>query len=593
MALDLKRFLARLPLFRGFDQEALLALVGRSDLIQLDSGELLYDQETEPDYLYLIISGRLRAEHYVAGEVELRREIGRGESVGGMSILAGRPHKARVRAIRDTTVLGVPAEAFEALFDSQPAEGRRIVHKWLNRFFESSAERRVRRSMGSTRTIAVVPGHPGAPVEAVARGLAKALAEFNLTLRLDTVRLQLERGPQAPMQALEGGEGLELAYWLNDLEQRYRYLIFQGDQMGSAWSQRCLRQADRVLMVVDDRHPVRPTEMSRLLRQREQQSETEVVIVGRQPGQPMGWRDLSGSHLHHRISQAQHAEYQRLARMLTGRSLGLALGGGGARGFAHIGMIRALRELHLEPDLIIGTSMGGFIGALMATGMTTDDIRAATHDTWVKRKLLNDYTVPRVSLIRAVKARRHMESLFGQTRIEDLTRYYACVSTNLNRARIEVHDHGRLAHWVGTSMTVPGIAPPVVYKGDLLVDGGLLAPVPTDVLAALGRGPVVASDVSSEEVFHGLPDEEGAQPQQVQRGRRGSQDMNIFQILYRTATLSTPDEFRRRLVNADCYLRMPVDGIAMFDWDCFDKAVEDGYQHSLRKLELWLAERGD
>ena len=592
MALDLKRFLARLPLFRGFGEDALLTLVGRSDLIQLDSGELLYDQETEPDFLYLIISGRLRAEHYVAGEVEVRREIGRGESVGGMSILAGRPHKARVRAIRDTTVLGVPAQAFEDLFDSQPAEGRRIVHKWLNRFFESSAERRVRRSMGSTRTVAVVPGHPGAPVEAVARGLSKALAEFNLTLRLDTNRLRQERGEGTDLRALDGGEGLQLAYWLNDLEQRYRYLVFQGDRMDSDWTQRCLRQADRVLMVVDDRHALRPTEMTRILRQREQQSETEVVVVGRQPGQPMGWRDLSGSHLHHRISQGEHTDYQRLARMLTGRSLGLALGGGGARGFAHIGMIRAMRELNLEPDLIVGTSMGGFIGALLATGMTTDDIRAATHDTWVKRNLLNDYTVPRVSLIRAAKARRHMEALFGQTRIEDLTRYYACVSTNLNRARIEVHDHGRLAHWVGTSMTVPGIAPPVVYKGDLLVDGGLLAPVPTDVLAGFGRGPVIASDVSSEEVFHGV-DESDTQPKQAQRGTRGSQSMNIFQILYRTATLSTPDEFRRRLVNADCYLRMPVDGIAMFDWDCFDKAVEDGYQHSLRKLEAWLRERGD
>lgn len=592
MALDLKRFLARLPLFRGFGEEALLTLVGRSDLIQLDSGELLYDQETEPDFLYLIISGRLRAEHYVAGEVEVRREIGRGESVGGMSILAGRPHKARVRAIRDTTVLGVPAQAFEDLFDSQPAEGRRIVHKWLNRFFESSAERRVRRSMGSTRTVAVVPGHPGAPVEAVARGLSKALAEFNLTLRLDTNRLSQERGEGTDLRALDGGEGLQLAYWLNDLEQRYRYLVFQGDRMDSAWTQRCLRQADRVLMVVDDRHALRPTEMTRILRQRKQQSETEVVLVGRQPGQPMGWRDLSGSHLHHRIAQAEHTEYQRLARMLTGRSLGLALGGGGARGFAHIGMIRAMRELNLEPDLIVGTSMGGFIGALLATGMSTDDIRAATHDTWVKRNLLNDYTVPRVSLIRAAKARRHMEALFGQTRIEDLNRYYACVSTNLNRARIEVHDHGRLAHWVGTSMTVPGIAPPVVYKGDLLVDGGLLAPVPTDVLAAFGRGPVLASDVSSEEVFHGVEDSD-AQPKQAQRGTRGSQSMNIFQILYRTATLSTPDEFRRRLINADCYLRMPVDGIAMFDWDCFDKAVEDGYQHSRLKLEAWLRERGD
>lgn len=592
MSLDLKRFLSRLPLFRGFDEPALLTLLGASDLIQLQSGALLYDQESQPDHLYLIISGRLRAEHFVAGEVELSREIGRGESVGGMSILADRAHKARVRAIRDTTVLSVPADAFEALFDSQPAQGRKIVRKWLNRFFESSAERRVRRSMGSTRTIAVVPGHEGAPVEAVARGLAADLSKANLTYRIDTTRLRQERGADAADKALAGAEGLQLAHWLNDLEQRYRYLIFQADQMDSAWTQRCLRQADRVLMVVDDRHPVRHTPMTRILSGREQHSDAEVVVVGRGPGQPMGWREICAGRLHHRIFESSAEEYARLARMLTGRSLGLALGGGGARGFAHIGMIRAMRELNLEPDLIIGTSMGGFVGALMATGMSTDDIRAATHDTWVKRNLLNDYTVPRVSLIRARKARGHMESLFGQTRIEDLPLYYACTSTNLNRARVEIHDHGRLAHWVGTSMSVPGIAPPVVYRGDLLVDGGLLAPVPTDALAQLGRGPVVASDVSSEEVFHGVGDAD-AEPEQVRRPARNSADMNIFQILYRTATLSTPEAFRQRLQKADCYVRMPVDGIAMFDWDCFDRAVEDGYRQSMKELQRWLADRSD
>ena len=161
------------------------------------------------------------------------------------------------------------------------------------------------------------------------------------------------------------------------------------------------------------------------------------------------------------------------------------------------------------------------------------------------------------------------------------------MTTNLSRGRPQVHDHGRLAHWIGASMSVPGIAPPVIYKGDLLVDGGLLSPVPTQAIADLGRGPVIASDVSSDEIFRGIH-EFGDEPVQAPPARRASQDLNIFQILYRTATLSTPEEFRQRLARADCYLRMPVDGVGMYDWSQCERLIQAGHQHARQQLELSL-----
>ena len=182
---DIVRFVSRLPLLRGFSADGRQRLIDASQLMPLRSGELLYDQRTDPEYLYLVVNGRVRAEHFDHDEVTVRREIGRGESVGGMSILSARPHKARVRAIRDTRVLRIPAEAFLALFDAEPAAGRAVLNRWLNRFMESRSEERVRLSIGSLRTVAVVGAHDGAPVEAVARGLGAAFARFNLCLRLD------------------------------------------------------------------------------------------------------------------------------------------------------------------------------------------------------------------------------------------------------------------------------------------------------------------------------------------------------------------------------------------------------------------------
>ena len=589
-SIDLLRFVQRSPLFKAFGEAELGAMLGDSAILQLDSGALLYDQESPPENLNLVLSGRLRAEHYVGGEVEVRREIGRGEAVGGISILAGRPHKARVRAIRDTTVLQVPATAFETLFDAQPAQGRGVVHRWLNRFFESSAEQQVRLSLGSTRSIAVVAGHAGAPVEAVARGLGRALAEFNLSLRLDAQRVDQQRGDHSSHAAFNSEAGMQLSHWLNEQERRYRYLLLQSDELDSPWTERCLRQADRIVMVVDAQQAIRPNAMTRSLLARAEQADVELAVIGKLPGRARGWCDLAGTQIHHCLFSSSHREFQRLARMLSGRAIGVALGGGGARGFAHLGLFKAMQELQLEPDIIFGTSMGAFIGGLFATGMDFADAKVAAEEAWVKRKLLNDYTVPRVSLIRARKARRHMEQLFGSTLIEDLSCHYACMTTNLSRGRPQVHDHGRLAHWIGASMSVPGIAPPVIYKGDLLVDGGLLSPVPTQAIADLGRGPVIASDVSSDEIFRGIH-EFGDEPVQAPPARRASQDLNIFQILYRTATLSTPEEFRQRLARADCYLRMPVDGVGMYDWSQCERLIQAGHQHAPQQLEQWLASR--
>ena len=138
---------------------------------------------------------------------------------------------------------------------------------------------------------------------------------------------------------------------------------------------------------------------------------------------------------------------------------------------------------------------------------------------------------------RTRRARQHLEQIFGSTRIEEMRGYFACTTTNLTRARAEIHDRGLLAHWLVASMSVPGVAPPVIYNGDVLVDGGVLSPVPSGLLADLGRGPVLASDVSADERF-GAGSGEG--------GLRAGEDVNIFRVLYRTATLSTEEELEAR-----------------------------------------------
>lgn len=104
--------------------------------------------------------------------------------------------------------------------------------------------------------------------------------------------------------------------------------------------------------------------------------------------------------------------------------------------------------------------MGAFIAALVACGFDSVEMTHIAYETFVARNYLNDYTMPRVSLIRGQRFHSRLHAIFGQRRIEELRQTYYCISTNLTTGQAVIHDQGELATWVGTSMSVPGVAPP-------------------------------------------------------------------------------------------------------------------------------------
>lgn len=563
------------PVFATLGRIGLARLARQCSMERIAGGEVLYRQGSPGDGLYLVAHGRLRAERETEHGVEVVRELRSGETMGGLSLMAGKAHRATLRAVRDSEVVRIPEAAVERMLYRHPTFGREAMRRWLQAVLYAPP-RRVGDERRSARTLAVVPAHEGAPVEVVADHLIKSLAERGSVVRTDGQCLD---GPGVQRHCewdLTSAEGVAI---LDGLESDYRFVVYMARNNDDEWCARCLRQADRIVVIASSGVAAQASPLSERISQLEGRAEPEVVIVGAGASDRLAWRSLYGARMHHRVEVGDRAAFDRMVRLLTGQAIGLALGGGGARGFAHIGLFRAMERLGLRADLIIGTSMGALMGALYGTGHDADATRAVAHDMFVARNLLNDFTLPRVSLIRARRARQHLEQMFGETRIEEMRGYFACMTTNLTRASPELHDHGQLAHWLVASMSVPGVAPPIIYNGDVLVDGGVLTPVPSNALADLGRGPVIGSDVSADESFG------------VRRGEtvgEAAERINIFKLLYRTATLSTMDELEARAARTDLYLRMPVAGTAMFDWEHFDDIIARATDHAERELTAWL-----
>ena len=255
-----------------------------------------------------------------------------------------------------------------------------------------------------------------------------------------------------------------------------------------AWSRFCVRQADRVLAVAGgaaDGTQVSRPDWDLLL------CDAATRIRNRRT-----WIDVVDPRSHHAIRPGHDRDdVARTARRIFGRSIGVVLSGGGARGLAHLGVLEVLSQSGLAIDRVGGTSMGALVGALLATGRAPAEMIELCRSEMTDRHPFRDFRWPRVSLIRARRAAAMLERLFGDAHLDDLAMSCFTVSADLSTAEVVVHRRGPVVESVGASMSLPGLAPPVRLGPRLLVDGGVLNNVPVDVMASTDEGPVVAVDV--------------------------------------------------------------------------------------------------
>lgn len=580
--------LAQTKAFRDLSAEVIAAFAERCRTRVLHTGETLFHQGDTVQALYVVGVGRLRAYAGAGATEQALGEIGALETIGEIVMLAGERHTATVRAMRDSAILSLDREALMELLRQYPEALLKISQVVVARLLERL--RKPDPGPPGPRTLCLLPATPGVDVRALGEQLRACYGQLGPVCLLDAATVDAALGPgMARSRFDDAANNARLVRWLSAQEGEYAYLIYLADDQPGPWSRRCMRQADRILVVASEGSgSARQTPMLRLLAETDVEAVVSVALQWPKgplgSSEPLGWRQAAGAEAHYFLRNAQ--DVPALARSLVGQAVGFVLGGGGARGFAHLGLLRAARELGIPIDLIGGTSMGAFIGALHAEGRTVEEITELMRETFVQRNFLNDYVLPRVALLRTRKFRQRLGAIFGERRLEHLATPYFCVSTSLTRGVAVVHESGRLRDWVGTSMAVPGIAPPMVWNEELLADGAVVNSLPADVMRQLGRGAVIACDVSSDTALRAEgvsgPDFDALFHWSGQSPRPG-----LFDILLRSATLSSVSSSRGRAAHADCLIRMPTAGIGLFQWKALDRLLDSAYLHALVELEAF------
>ena len=373
-------------------------------------------------------------------------------------------------------------------------------------------------------------------------------------------------------------------------------MIYQPDADDTAWSRLCLSQSDVVLLVASaEDDPAIGAVEARALATSSLRCELVLLHSAHlaQPSATARWLERRPVADYHHLRADRPGDVARLARMITGTGCGLVLGGGGARGLAHLGVIRALEEAGVPIDVVGGTSIGAIMAALCARGLDdAERVRRVMAIARTGRRLVTP-TLPLIALSAGRRVDQILAEHLTTVPIEDLPLRFFCVSASLTRAEAVVHERGPLWTAVRASLALPGIYPPVYADGDLLIDGAAVDNVPVDVMRdRVGGGRIVAVDVGSEvEPLTVAPYGPGLSGWRV-LGRRlnpftpAHPVPGIAEILNRSTGLSQVRHRRAALDDdrVDLLLRPPVTRLRGLDFKGGIALIEVGYRYAADAL---------
>jgi NTE family protein len=579
-AAGLRALLGQTAVFGHLKPHELDALLEEMAWLWLPGGAPLYLRGETPDALYLLKSGSLGA--FVprrSGQPRLLGVFPAGSTLGEIGLITGDPHTHSVRALRDSEVLALSRSAFEKLTTRHPRAMLGAARMAVEHLLGGAR----RKPSSPPRTFAILPFDATLDAHAFAEELRRQLQPWGGCELIDA---QLGRGHDTD--------------WFSAREAESRCVLYVDDG-DDAWHRLCRRQADALVLLVDASHPAAP--WPRLIGEAAHAG-TGVPgdddaythhrprhLVLRHPrgkfiyGAARAWRAAldHGDWQHHHWRHA--GDIARIARLLSGHGTALVLSGGGARGFAQIGVVQALRETGIQIDSVVGTSIGAIIGAGIAYEWDDAKMREAYRRALVDGKPLRDWTLPLVALTRGARTTMLLREAFGEIDIEDLPIRFACISADLTLGTTAVHRGGLLWRWLRASGAVPGILPPLLHDRHVYVDGGNINNLPTDLLGEDLHGRVIAVDISADDSLSANVEETASPPLLTQWLQRHQKlRPSAFAVLVRAGMVNSEAGSARRRDLADLLLRPDMQRIGLFDWHRFERAIEIGYRHTRTAL---------
>lgn len=565
-------------LFGGMNEEMMDQIFKIGSELTLETGDYLFRQGSKENVLYIVLSGRLRAIKEDSSGTRILGDIGQGEPVGEFALSTNEPRMASVLAIRKSTVLEFTQEEYQTLVTKNPALAISLTNFVIQRLRRNTFQ--LNKST-PPKNIALINLQANQDLSPWTTEMEQYFVEKRVPVQVFDYASQQDREDGEFFDSLEQHEGLNI-------------LICDGDRLN--WSHQCLVYAD--LIIVASRFEAN-SEIYEVENQLELYAQNILnkkiyllLLHDADPAYPKNtdrWIVPRSVNLHIHLRRGNKKDVSRFCRIITNQATGLVLGGGGAKGYAHIGVVKALQEKGIEIDFLGGTSAGAIYGVTMSFfDFEFEKIEKVIAQS-VKAKLTkNDLTIPMISILSGKKVSRFTQGLFGNTLMEDIWVNSYCVSTNFSKASMSVHRQGLLWRKLSASMAIPGVFPPIVIDHYLHVDGAVMDNLPIEPMYQYPVSNIIAVSLSGlgerQVNFEDAPSGWKLLWDKI-RGKKRFKIPSLSSLIINALTLNSLNKQGSTKEKVSHYFELNLKGVGFMDDSKWKHIMAKGYHQTHEYLE--------
>lgn len=565
-------------LFGEMNDEQLDHILNLTEIREFEAGQYLFQQDEKGHSFYIVLSGRFRAMQNTENGILILGDISSGEPIGEFSLFTQEPHSASVVALRRSLVLQLEDDKYKTLVQQFPSFANTITKFIIERMRRNSHQTKMD---AAPKNIAVVNLQPGNDVSAYTGAIGEELQKMGFGISIYDYTTHAGDDHHITFDEIEKQPGLN-------------FLVC--DMENPEWARQCIAYCDLVIVATDFNGDCNIYEIEKVLHLYSDNVMNKKIYLlllheenAALPSNTRRWFNGRTVNLHLHMRQNNAADTRRFCRIVTHQGIGLVLGGGGARGFAHVGVAKALIEKGIEFDFIGGTSAGAVYGAgLSFLDFNFERANAMCRLAAESKLTSNDLTLPIVSLMSGKKIRKFLHTMFGESHLEDLWVNTYCVSTNFSNASLKIHDKGLIQLQVAASMAIPGVFPPVIINKHLHIDGGVIDNLPVEAMHKKPVRHIIAVSLSAEETamidMHEVPSSWDMFWSKITNATK-FQLPGISSILVNSITINSRHRQESSKQNISVFLELDLKSYKFLDWNNWQQLIEKGYTQTKQQLK--------
>ncbi|MCB9261086.1 MAG: patatin-like phospholipase family protein [Flavobacteriales bacterium] len=534
-------------------------------VVKLHKTEYLFHENDPADDMYVLISGKLHV--IVSSSEKPIAHINIGECVGETALLQKGLRTASIRAARDSTLIKISENNFKNLYAQHPDVIIQLSNTIIDRL--NKKNKNLHEKANFCKVIALMD---------IGGNLHADIKEYFIQYWSSKFRIG-----RFNSSYFENNSATKSELQLYHLEQKCDF-IFMLSTQNEQWNNWIMNNCDHAYYVGKEDDTVR----FELLNTSAATDNNFLVLTYNENESPTNveqWLPHFGAEKIFKCQTTNQLHLDRIARIIAGKPICLILGGGGAKGFAHLGVLKALNEANIPIDIVGGTSFGAIIAGAVSQDWTYAEIEDKVRADISQSNPLSDYTFPFVSLVRGNKMEKLCKKHFN-IKIENTWKNFFCVASNLSTQNIEVFLAGNMDTSIAASASIPGVLPPKLVHEELLVDGGIMHNVPVDIMRNYFQGYNITIDLNKakirkiKEIYH-------LNNQQYFKRLLGIDKKyvpSVISVIMQSITLGSNNKQQQMQELSDIYINPEIKH-GLLDWKSMNQILKIGYDEMKHVLQ--------